>query len=386
MVKGAVKGAGKETARRHSMFRRMSIGGGHIVTHGHMFSPEMVAELAVLDAKINIAPKTLAKPDAPGADLHDTIAGGMDQAHETLVLKPVRAYSDVKVSSSASNLIDTIVVSVQFLSFAFARSSPWSDVVKKPMVAIGTIVNIRLPRVIYWPGFSLALILMLYVDIVFFFDLHGVVVRYMEQLRLQKRGITLKPDFKDKTAVKRSGPVWLEDRLRAFAIVRVLNLLTGVLLVPLLHQLERVFLCEAASPEELASFNPELGSSEGGDETPSCIEANVHYWVPAWEQCIPCNHGWTAQDWTVQLTLAIVVPFVLVTLRLSTVEQDISKLHMVPKTRGVLRSHVFTSWFKHDEVAPTSCGPFSRDLHGGGAFMLHQTAGKVVAVILNTKV
>lgn len=173
--------------------------------------------------------------------------------------------------------------------------------------------------------------------------------------------------------------------VRSAAIVETLKMLTGVFFVPLLHMVDDVFKCEPARPPD--SDAPALKS-----EAMCALHAGVNpddlFWVPTWETCVPCSSAAGVFEWNIRstiltATILVVFPFVIATLRLSTVGQDLSKLSVVPRRTGVVRAHLLTSWFAPSEIAPAACGPFTRDERGGAVFFLHQTAGKVVVVVLN---
>ena len=112
--------------------------------------------------------------------------------------------------ASAAILVDMLIITMQFLQYAFPEDSGWHDSVKAPMIAIGSLVSFQLPRNLYFYGLYTCLTLMLSAIIIFFGDAHGALVRHMEARRLAGTGITLEVDFKNKTGVTMKGPVWLE--------------------------------------------------------------------------------------------------------------------------------------------------------------------------------
>jgi hypothetical protein len=141
-----------------------------------------------------------------------------------------------------------------------------------------------------------------------------------------------------------------------------------------------------------ASLDESVRSHSMGLSRSCAHGAGVEYWVVAWDSCIPCNEG--VQSMVSLLTGGLVLLYLSVVLRLSTLHQDLSRLPLIPSTHGfawhdmayrhllqVVHHHLLSEW--RNESVPAA-GPFTRDARQSWLFNLQQTMAKVVIVFLST--
>ena len=336
-------------------------------------------------------------PDAGYEVLEDGIpaddAGGHDEVKKTtsVRLKEARAYGDIPLLLSTAIIVDMFITTMQFMQFAFPEDSGWHESVKAPIIAIGSIVSVHLPRNLYFVGLYASLTLMLLAIVVFFGDAHGALVRHMEARRLAGTGITLEVDFKNKTGATMKGPVWLE-RCRE-VLVRVVFITCGLLLIPMSNNAEMVIHCEYGHEHHGRSTHEQRyrrQASDEGEDAALVVEldrghdactklTDIKYWVPAWDDCVPCYEG--KQMMIASITIVILAFYYVISMRLSTLTNDVSRLELLPSSGGgsVLRNHLLTSW--RTDLVPAA-GAFTRNPRDSWAFNLHQTAQKVVVVFL----
>lgn len=86
----------------------------------------------------------------------------------------------------------------------------------------------------------------------------------------------------------------------------------------------------------------------------------------------------SAHQWAVGMgaTLLVLIPFLVVSMRLSALHQDLSRLPLLAPTSsaGVVQTHLLRAW---TDCHVPATGPFTPDANGSGSFLTSQTAAKV---------